>query len=500
MQPAPRTGLSRTGSSRGSSLLGALGVAVVATLVLRAFGTSALIDDGPKLAHLLAPAKSPPLWYHALYLPVGFHVREIFGLSTLSALLWTSAALVGAGWGLLALALQRLAPVRVAWLLALSAIAAPGLWIHGTYVEVHSAQWFGAAALLAAAAAFPARRVPVAAALVAIAAGLAVTGHNSNLSLLPGAMWFAARREGATFALDRVKLPWVMGAGLLGASVGWWLNGLSDVPAAARGEGTGQAAYVWFLLTGFFQGPSLRFLADEWLLTWLPAWCALVWIGRRGLRSGLPLLAAGAPGLALFALLGIPTDGGYFASAAVFALGAAAAAIGAAGPARPVAPRLWLGLGAAALALWSVPRALGTEERSSLSAREDGRWLAVQTLLPEGGLVIGTSREGDLLILRGDAWSEVYLELYTLEALARGVDAWALAAETGRAFERHAAEGGRILLEGDWQTLRQARPEIVSHLDAIEAVLGMHFAVEPAPWPTGNYRLASPRASENPND
>ncbi len=469
----------------------ALAVAAAATLLWRALGSHALIDDGPQLVAMLAnAADGPPVYYHAAYLPLGWLAAALGAYPPIAALLWASAASAGVGLGLAVIALRRLTPGARAWPFALALAGSPGLWVAATYVEVHATQFFGAALLLVTALAARGAAPPSAMALLAAGLTVAIACHNSNLSLALGAVWIAAAAPGAEWRPPGRAVLWCTLGALIGCLAGMALNGLSPL---AGGETSGQVAGIARLLTEFYKGPSLNFMVQEWVFPWLPCLVATACIAfaakgaaghswrESGAARSAPFLVAALPGCALFLVQGIETLGGYFVSSSLFLVAGAAAAQGA-HPTGAGAGRRLLSAAVPSACLLAIPLiadGVNSERRAHKAWLAETRRDAALALLPRGGWVVDLVPHGQTLLAWDTKRREVPLELWLSMAQTHGIPPERAAAEWEQGLELLATRELPLLVHGSFDDLGESAPELEPYAAAAKAALEQHYTLEP---------------------
>lgn len=514
MKVAERSARER--SARGRAL--GLGlVALAAAVVFRSFSTTALNEDGPGLVRdVTLHADTLLSYYHVAYGAIGRLVARSLDGHVLSALLWTSAGASGLCVALFARAAAQLGGVARAVLTTTAFFASAGLWTQATRVEVHAMQAFGAAALLVAATRHVGTARVSGAFGLALAAAFALPCHSSNLLLLPGVWWIAARRG------DReLRVPWrnavLAGAALgIGAGVGWWINSLSSM----SGE-SGPTGNVRYLVEHYFAGFSFAHLTNELLVPWgvaLAVTAAMVLgalvrrqrgsDGRATVRLFLPFLAAALPGLVFFTVYGVSTSGGYFVSPLVFLL-AGAVAIGpdprSTTHVRTRTPRvIALALGIAAVGAFGgtfgVHSVLTDPVRLANEAAGNARFAAVRELAPDGGILIGAHLDQQLINGRDPRWSHSEVAEVLTPVILAGVPPERFAQRFARMGSEISASGTPVVIDRAWVDLAAQYPPFAAYMEAIEAAIGETYVLEPRDWNGHPYLVGTPRVIGEPAD
>ncbi|WP_145186488.1 protein O-mannosyl-transferase family [Planctomycetes bacterium Pla163] len=481
-------------------------LAVAATLAYRVFSTTALDEDGPGLVRdVTLHTDSLFSYYHVAYGAFGRLVARGLDGHVLSALLWTSAGAAGLCIALFARAALHVGGVVRCVLATTALFASAGLWTQATRVEVHAMQAVGAAALLVAATRHVGTVNVRGAVLLALAAALALPCHSSNLLLLPGVWWIAARRGDRELTVPLRNAVLAAAALATGAAVGWWINSLSTM----SGE-SGPTGNVRYLVEHYFTGFSTAHLSNELLIPWgvaLVVTAALVLRtlvqrlresdGRPTARLFLPFFAAALPGLAFFLVYGIPTSGGYFVSPVVFLL-AGAAAIGPdpRGAALVPVERVRvaaLALGIAAAGAFGVHAVLTAPARLANEAIGDARFDAVRALAPAGGILVGAHLDLQLINGRDPRFTHSEVAEALTPAILGGAPPERFARRFARLGTEIGASGTTIVIDRGWMDLAAQYPPFTAYMQAIEAAIGETYALEPAQWNGHPYLVGRPR-------
>ncbi len=473
------------------ALLGLCAAAAV-TYLARSIAHPVLWDDGAYLLAKLGQAEhSPPIYYHALYLPLAWLLRETANLGTASALLWASAVSAGLGAGLLVAAVWRWAAPAARLPLALAVLGCAGLWVHATLIELHATQYLGAVVLVLAALASPRLGEAPRLVLLALAAAFAVTSHNSSLALLPGAAWIAsARPTGFPWPRPRALAVALLGLGL-GGAVGWYVNGLSPVPEDILGEHTSQFQYVLFLLTDFRSDLTVRHALFEFLLPWAPCFLAPLLFARRGWRRALPIALAPLPLASLFLVLAIETRGGYFGPTAVFLVVAAAVGSRAGGAAPRFAPLAILA--AVVLAAFGTTRDPLYRSYLESAAESAERRRAVAQFLPQGGVLLSVERDGQQLLVSHVA------EISLVELVRQMGEANLTPKQAGVSLRQAVQVWGLtelpLLLDAHWHELADKGEREARYVDQLAQVLAEVYVLDPVEAHGLSFYRLLPRAA-----
>jgi len=472
-------------------------VAVLATVLFWAQRTYALDEDGPGFLRTVSAVNEHIAYHHVGYLEIArVFKRLVFDGAAYPALLFTSALCGGLGLaGFVALVLRE-GRRRDAWLLGAALACSPALWLQSTRVELHSAQFLGCVVLLGLASLCVGAPRPVRALLVAIGCAAALPMHATNVLLVPGAVWIAARRERGERRFELGTALWCVG----GAAAGTWVG------IAANSVGRGAATSVFFgdataLVATFFSGASFDFAVNELLLPWFPVLAAalvLLVTGRRGHAGAQPFLAAALPGLVFFLVFGVPTSGGYFMGV-LAALGIAAAATGTARRTDEGA-RVRLFVNAlvvllVALGTWRALAVTHSAQRLALERISQERAARLVELLPTGGWLICVEAHRQSGAGRDALRIESDLSEGIGAAIANGIAPAELKARLWESIERTAADGLTIVISENWRPLVAFEPRLEPYMLAVIAAVEERFDLAPLARPEGNYLVGTPRAT-----
>lgn len=435
-------------------------------------------DDGLGLVTALSLARGGFVgWHHAAFLPLASLIERLVGLGHgLLALQWLSAAGAGLALVVLGALVRRERGGLAAWLSVAALAVSPSVWINATRVEVHTVQMLGAALLLSWCALARSRGTRGLVVGTFAAAVVAVTTHSTNVMLLPGAAWAAARA--ADGRLERRRFLLAEGAAGLGGYAGLVLDHLS-LPGQS-GSAVGDIADLW---SNFAHLSNWPFVQDELILCWFPMLVAAGLVlasGRAGRRAALPHLLAAVPPVALFLASGIATRGGYFAGGMVFVVGAVLAV----SRARPAPSPLSARLAAAVLVPTIVAgAALGWREatvpnRAKLAAHGNERLARAQRLLPGGGCIIEIDPLQQTLNGRVPGLFEVNLYPRLSAALRLGLDPAELVGRIESDIQGFVERGETLAWGRSWKFVLDVRPDLEAYMQPIEDMLGRYYALE----------------------
>lgn len=386
---------------------------------------------------------------------------------------------------------------RDAWLLGSAFACSPALWLQSTRVELHSAQLLGAVVLLGLASLCVGAARPWRAAFIALGCAVALVMHATNVLLVPGAIWCAARRSRSEQRFALGTALWC----LSGAAVGTWVG----IALNSAGRGTATTVFVGdatTLVAQFLSGASFGFVLHELVLPWFPLLgtaLALLVTSRRGHVAARPFLATALPGLAFFVVFGVPTAGGYF-TGVLAALGVAAAAAGSAqrsdeGARERVLVNLFVAL-LVALGAWRAFVVTHSAQRLALERISHERAALLVELLPTGGWFICIEAHRQSGAGRDALRFESDLSEGLAFAIANGTEPAALTARMQPTIERTAADGRAIVISENWRLVVALEPRIETYMRAVIAAVELHFDLAPLARPEGDYLVGTPRAAD----
>jgi len=474
--------------TRSPSVLSAhafVALVLVGALVaaLRATALPAVVMDGNVLIESLARADgSVPLYYHALYLPLGALVEFVVGSGhSLEALLWLSILSGAATCVVAASALSRAISVRAAVVAVGAFASAPAFWFMSTNVELHATQALGGALVLWAALASTGVPEKRAAVLLAAAVAFATLVHNSNVMLAPGAVLVAARRVDASIDVRRMLRLAVAGgtAGVFGLIVD---------ESARRLAGSVEKMRLDRLVFDFAEPLDRQFFQDDILGAWFPVLVVAAWglpRSHAAWRAAWPFLVGALPAGILFVASAIPSVGGYFGSAAIFVLAAAVASRASSRPSRSSAPAPLLRTGSQVLfagvcflGCFIGVQAASSSERARLAEVGRQRFELARRVLPNGGLFVSVDPDLQVVSGRGLRIHDLPVGMALLALFADRLSDEAVFAEMEARFAESARRDEPLAFNMAWRAWSGALPEIVAFHEQLLVLCERHYRLE----------------------